>query len=138
MFVLGFPLLLVPFAIYNIVAFLLRGFVWTDPVFQVRMISQAEFSLSWGDLLVIVGLAFLFLEIVKATRMSRRSVVDHLLSLLLFIAMLVEFLLVPETATATFFLLLAIVFVDVIAGFVVSLRTAQRDVSFESVARGSE
>jgi hypothetical protein len=133
MFMLGFPLLLVPFAIYNIVAFLLRGFVWTDPMFTVRMISQAEFSLSFGDGLVVLGLAFLFLEVAKATRMSRRSVVDHILSLLLFIAMLIEFLLVPETATATFFLLLAISFVDVIAGFVVSLRTAQRDVSFESV-----
>ncbi|MBK5960120.1 hypothetical protein CCR97_18190 [Rhodoplanes elegans] len=133
MFMLGFPLLLVPFAIYNIVAFLLRGFVWTDPVFQVRMISQAEFALSWGDALVVVGLVFLFLEIAKATRMSRRSVVDHVLSLLLFIAMLIEFLVVPETATATFFLLLVIAFVDVIAGFTVSLRTAQRDVSLETV-----
>ncbi|RAI45039.1 DUF5079 family protein [Rhodoplanes roseus] len=133
MFMLGFPLLLVPFAIYNIVAFLLRGFVWTDPVFQVTMISRAPFSLSWGDALIVVGLFFLFLEIAKATRMSRRSVVDHVLSLLLFIAMLVEFLVVPETATSTFFLLLTIAFVDVIAGFTVSLRTAQRDVSFETI-----
>lgn len=133
MFMLGFPLLVVPFALYNIVAFLLRGFVWTDPMMQVAMISQATFALSWGDGLIVVALGFLFLEIVKATRMSRRSIVDHVLSLLLFIAMLVEFLLVKEAATATFFLLLAIAFVDVIAGFTVSLRTAQRDVSFETV-----
>jgi hypothetical protein len=133
MFMLGFPLLVVPFALYNIVAFLLRGFVWTDPMMQVTLISQAPFVLSWGDGLIVVALFFLYLEIAKATRMSRRSIVDHVLSLLLFIAMLVEFLMVKETATATFFLLLAIAFVDVIAGFTVSLRTAQRDVSFESV-----
>ncbi|EJW13009.1 hypothetical protein A33M_0835 [Rhodovulum sp. PH10] len=133
MFLMGFPLLLVPVAIYNIVAFLLPGFAWSDIVLRVPMISQATWTMTFGDLMTVFALGFLFLEIAKATRMSRRSVVDHILSLVLFIAVLVEFLLVAQAATSTFFLLLVITFLDVIAGFVVSLRTAQRDVTMESL-----
>ena len=32
MFMLGFPLLLIPFAIYNIIAFLMPGVSWTGAV----------------------------------------------------------------------------------------------------------
>jgi hypothetical protein len=60
---------------------------------------------------------------------------DHLLSMILFVGMLVEFIMVKEAATSTFFILLALSFVDVIAGFSVSIRTAQRDVAFESTER---
>ena len=42
MFVLGFPLLLVPFAIYNMIAFLTPGVGWTSPVTTVHMISGQD------------------------------------------------------------------------------------------------
>jgi hypothetical protein len=58
-------------------------------------------------------------------------VVDHGLSLLLFLAMLVEFILVKQAATATFFLLLVIGIVDVMGGFAITLRSAQRDLTVE-------
>ena len=57
--------------------------------------------------------------------------VDHALSLILFLGMLVEFLLVKQAASATFFLLLVISFIDVLGGFAVSLRSAQRDLTVE-------
>jgi len=84
-----------------------------------------------------VSLVFLFGEIVKATRIGTRAVVDHALSLLLFLAMMVEFLLVPQAATATFFLLMAISLVDVLAGFAVTLRTAQRDLMVDGLPNSS-
>ena len=46
----------------------------------------------------------------------------------LFIAMLIEFLLVQPAATSTFFLLMAITLVDVLAGFIVGIRSAQRQI----------
>jgi hypothetical protein len=58
-------------------------------------------------------------------------VVDHGLSLLLFLAMIVEFLLVAQAATSTYFLLLVIGLVDVLGGFAVTLRTSQRDLTVE-------
>jgi hypothetical protein len=51
--------------------------------------------------------------------------------LLLFLAIMAEFLLVGRAATATFFLLLVISFVEVLGGFVVTLRSAQRDLTVE-------
>jgi hypothetical protein len=50
--------------------------------------------------------------------------------MVLFVAMLIEFLLVKQVASSTFFLLLVISFVDVMGGFAVSIRAAQRDISF--------
>jgi hypothetical protein len=66
----------------------------------------------------------------KAARLSRRSIIDHLLSMVLFVGMLIEFLLVKQAASSTFFLLLVISFVDVMGGFAISVRAAQRDISF--------
>ena len=52
-----------------------------------------------------------------------------MLSMLVFIAFLVEFLLVRGAATQTFFILMTIAFIDVVGGFAVSIRSAGRDVS---------
>jgi len=134
---LGFPLLLVPFAIYNIIAFLWAGVSWSDVATRVHLVSGGEWTMSAGDILIAASLVFLFGEIVKATRIGTRSVVDHVLSLLLFLAMMVEFLLVPQAATATFFLLMAISLVDVLAGFAVTLRTAQRDLMVDGLPNSS-
>jgi hypothetical protein len=133
MFMLGFPLLLVPFAIYNIIAFLMPGVSWSSPLTSVHMVSGADWTMSAGDLLVVLSVLLLFGELMKSTRIGVRSVVDHGLSLLLFLGILVEFLLVQQAATATFFLLVIISFVDVLGGFAVTLRTAQRDLTVEGI-----
>ena len=51
MFMLGFPLLLVPFAIYNIIAFLMPGVSWNAPLTHVPLKSGADWSMSVGDIL---------------------------------------------------------------------------------------
>ncbi|HXZ47199.1 MAG TPA: hypothetical protein VEH02_10775 [Pseudolabrys sp.] len=133
MLMLGFPLLLVPFAIYNIIAFVMPGVSWTAPLATIHMASDADCNLSPGDFLVTLAILMLFGEIMKATRIHFRTVVDHGLSLILFLGMLVEFILVKQAASATFFLLLVISFIDVLGGFAVTLRTAQRDLTVEGV-----
>lgn len=135
MYLLGFPLLLIPFAIYNIIAFLMPGVGWTAPVTSVRMMSEAEWTMSAGDMLIVLSVLLLFGELMKSTRIGIRSVVDHGLSLILFLAMLVEFILVKQAGTSTFFLLLVISFVDVLGGFAVTLRSAQRDLTVEGLER---
>jgi hypothetical protein len=72
-------------------------------------------------------------EILKATRMGIRGILDHVLSMILFIAMLVEFLLVAQAGTSTFFILMVTGLVDVMAGFIITARTAQRDIQIERV-----
>jgi hypothetical protein len=131
MFILGFPLLLVPFAIYNIVAFLMPGVSWTGTLTTVHMMSGGDWTMSAGDMLIVLSILLLFGEMMKSTRIGIRTVVDHGLSLLLFLAIVAEFLLVRQAATSTFFLLVIISFIDVLGGFAVTLRTAQRDLTVE-------
>ena len=131
MFLIGFPLLLIPFAIYNIIAFLMPGVNWTGALTTAHMVSGGDWSMSAGDILITLAILLLFGEMMKSTRVGIRTVVDHALSLILFLGMLVEFLLVKQAATATFFLLLVISFVDVLGGFAVTLRSAQRDLTIE-------
>jgi hypothetical protein len=125
------PLLILPFAIYNLAMLgLFGGTAGLDAgVMSLSMLSGATWAMSFGDLLIVVALLLLFVEILKATRTGTRALMDHLLSMVLFIAFLVEFLLVAPAATQIFFILMTISFIDVIAGFAVSMRSAGRDVS---------
>ncbi|MBL4891197.1 MAG: hypothetical protein JKX91_05130 [Rhizobiaceae bacterium] len=127
------PLMIVPFITYNIVALGLIGDTSSDPwqvvVLSVAMVSGATWSMTLGDLMITLGLLLLFFEIMKATRVGTDSIIDHLLSTFVLIAFLVEFLLVESAAHAVFFILMVITFVDVIAGFSVSIRSATRDVT---------
>lgn len=130
------PLLLIPFVLYNIG---LTGIFeaggpdpWKMELFSTTMMSGGIFTLTLGDALLLLSLVLLFVEVVKSTRAARSSVVDHLLSTFVFIAFLVEFLLVRGAAHSVFFTLMVISLVDVLAGFSVSLRAAERDVSIGS------
>jgi hypothetical protein len=135
MFVLGFPLLLIPFAVYNMIAFLMPGVGWTAPVATVHMMSGQDWVLTWEDLLIAFSIFLLWIEIIKSTRIGMRSIMDHLLAMTLFVAMLVEFLLVQRAGTSTFFLLMAITLVDVLAGFIIGIRSSQRQVEIEAPER---
>ena len=131
MFVLGFPLLLVPFAIYNMIAFLTPGASWDAPVTTVDMMSGQDWVLTWEDILIAFSIFLLWIEIIKSTRLGMRPVMDHILAIALFIAMLAEFLLVQKAGTSTFFLLMTIGLVDVLAGLVMSARKSRRQIEVE-------
>jgi hypothetical protein len=130
----GIPLLIVPFILYNLG--LAGSFgqdagsdIWATEILSLTMMSGGIFSLTAGDLLIVVALLLLFVEIVKSTRTTNASIVDHLLSTFVFVAFLVEFLLVTTAAHSVFFTLMVVALVDVLAGFSVSLRSAGRDVN---------
>jgi hypothetical protein len=95
--------------------------------------SGAVWSVTTQDIVLSVAVLLLPLEIYKATKVGVRSVLDHILSMGLFIAMLIEFLLVRQAGTSTFFILMMISVVDVLGGFIITLRTAQRDMMIEKV-----
>lgn len=125
---LSFPMLTLPVIAYNVMAFL-YPVTWGQEVFRVTMISDVDFVFRIHDLMIAVSLLLLFFEILKATRTSSGTLLDHALSMVLFIVCLVEFLLVREAATSTFFLLTLIILIDVIAGYSVTIRGALRDMS---------
>ena len=129
----AFPLMLVPLALYNLAMIGLMGeggaAALDKVVLSLSMLSGAVWTMSLGDLMIVIGLVALFFEIVKATRHNSGSLINHMLSLVVFVAFLIEFLLVSGAATQIFFILMTIAFVDVIGGFAVSIRSAGRDVS---------
>ncbi len=127
------PLMIVPLVLYNLGLFGLFGggdAPWAQQLLSVPMMSGGTFVLTLADLMILIALLLSFFEILKSTRTSNASVVDHLLSTFVFVAFLVEFLLVRGAATSLFFTLTVITFVDVLAGFTVSLRASSRDVNF--------
>lgn len=131
------------FVLYNVVVLLFAGSSGTETdgaaaaralleteIFSIPMISGATWDFTWGDLILVIALFVLFIEILKATYTSTSSLVDHGLSMLVFIAALVEFIVVPQAATSVFFLILVTLLIDVVAGFTIGIRVARRDIGF--------
>ena len=130
MYLVAFPLLLIPFVLYNMVAFLL-DMDFSTALFNVPLLSGRSMTVSTGDLLVLLGIVLLYVEILKATRMSSKAIMDHVLSFVLFIVMVIQFIAMQRAATSTYLMLMALSFVDVIGGFTITIRTAQRDISLD-------
>ena len=131
MYLIGFPLLVITFAIYNIIAFLMPNVSWTASVATIHLMSGQDWTVTTEDIILALAILLLAVEVVKAARMGVRALMDHILSMLLFIVMLVEFLLVQRAGTSTFFILMVISLVDAMAGFIITARTAQRDVQID-------
>ncbi|MBD8067086.1 hypothetical protein IC608_16570 [Devosia sp. PTR5] len=126
------PLLVFPFLAYNLVVFLFfRGdpVNWSAGLLAIPMPSGMSWAISAGDFLLVIGIIMLFFEVLKSTQTARNSIIEHMLSMVLFVLFLVEFLLVGAAASSVFFLLMVMSLIDVVAGFTVSITSASRDVS---------
>jgi hypothetical protein len=142
--VLTIPWIVVAIILYNLIAFTvdapdpiiladgtqLARSAFDRQIFDLQMVSGAEWTLTVGALVTIITLVLLFVELIKATRTGGSSIVDHALSTILFVFCLVEFLLVPQAATSVFFFILVVTLIDVIAGFSITIRAARRDFGF--------
>ncbi len=138
---IAIPLLIVPVVIYNLVILLGGGgaepllgptSVLGEVLFRVPMTSGAVWSISVGDLILFLSLILLFVELLKSTSSQRVAIVNHALSMALFVVCLVEFLLLPGFAGSVFFLILTMVLLDVLAGFIVTIISARKDLDFGS------
>ena len=127
--ILSFPSIALVIIAFNILG---ASGQWMDSeslIWDGVLPSGGEFYLKVGDIFVLAGLVALFFEIIKAARLGAGTIVDHMLSTATFIVALVEFLLVPFCATATFFFLMLMSLIDVVAGYSVSILSARRDYS---------
>ncbi|KCZ92269.1 hypothetical protein [Hyphomonas johnsonii] len=142
-----FPLLVIPVALYNLLALGFGGAVETiDASGQIvratsapilgllngefmglPMISGVDWVLTKGDAILLLAIVFLFLEILKSTSTGTSTIVNHAISMILFIVCLIQFLLLPNFATSTFFILMSMTLLDVLAGVVVTIVSARRD-----------
>jgi len=121
------PLLVIVVAIWNVLVFV-TGTSVTAQAVSFGMPSEATLNVTIGEALVGLGLVLLYLEILKSTRTSAASIIDHVLSMALFVVVLLELILVPGMATGTFALVVLLTLIDVVAGFTVTISTARRDI----------
>ena len=124
------PLFIVLLVAYNLA--MLFGDVnasLASEMYSVELASGAIWTFTVSDLYIILGVLILYIEIFKSTGTGVTSVIDHSLSMIVFIIFLIEFLMVPGCGTSTFFILTLMSLLDVIAGFTVSIVAARRDFS---------
>ena len=124
MSMVGFPLLLIPLAIYNIIVFLMPGVTLAEPLVTLTLMSGAGWPVTLSDILLALGILSLLLEVMKGARPGAKYLTDHLLSLIVFGAAAAEFLLWPKFGTSTFFLLSLLALVDFLSGL--ALRAGRR------------
>jgi hypothetical protein len=127
MSMVGFPLLLIPLAIYNIIVFLMPGLTLAEPLVTLTLMSGAAWPVTLSDVLLTLGILSLLLEVMKGARPGAKYLTDHLLSLIVFGAAAAEFLLWPKFGTSTFFLLSLLSLVDFLSGL--ALRAGRRTVA---------
>ncbi len=126
------PLLAIALLIANLIGFS-RDTGFSYSFFSAKLPSGGQLDVSAGDAVILLGLVLLYFEIFKATRTGSASIADHALSLLVFVIALVEFLIMPRFAHASFLALLLMTLIDVVAGFTVTISGARRDFSSHRV-----
>jgi hypothetical protein len=134
------PLLILPVLAYNLYALTLPGMFQSSqaaaslaaPLFSFKTTGGTPWAVSTADILLAISLVILFIELLKSTTSHRSAIINHSLSMLLFVACLVELLLLPAFANSVFFLIGLMVLLDVLAGFIVTIVASRRDVDFIS------
>jgi hypothetical protein len=130
------PLTVVPLLLFNILGFVYGGSPWANVVFGLTMVSGLKWTVSLGDLMILLGLVMLFFELLRAARPGTATVTNHLASTVVFVIYRVEFILAAVAANSVFFILTVISLFDVAAGFTISIRTARRDIAVGSSIDG--
>jgi hypothetical protein len=118
----GFPLLLIPLAVFNIIAFLMPDVSATVTLFRLHLMSGTEWPVALSDVLIALGMLLLLLEVIKGARPGAKFLMDHLLSLVVFGAAAAEFVLWPKFGNSTFFLLTLLALVDFLSGVALRVR----------------
>lgn len=132
-----FPLLLVPVFLYHLIV--IFGGNGADAavsptlasldasLFRLPMLSGVRWDFSVGDAILFLGLAMLFIEIIKATSTRSTAIANHAASMFVLLFCFVELLLLKSFATSEYFLLTTMCFLDVLAGAMVTIVAARRD-----------
>ena len=115
---------------YNLMAFTNEGVelgILSRSIYQFLLPSGKMIVITFRDGIILGGLAILFIEVFKSTRTTDAAILDHTFSALVFIGFLVEFIMIDKVADSTFFLLGAMSLIDVMAGMVITLSAARKD-----------
>src|SRR3954449_11615082 len=137
MSMIGFPLLLIPLAICNIIVFLMPGVAFATPLFTLALMSGVEWPVTLSDVLITLGILLLLFEVIKGARPGAKYLTDHLLSLIVFGAAAAEFVLWPKFGTSTYFLLTLLSLTDFLSGLALRTRRGSAMASIPAASKKS-
>ena len=128
-----FPLLAISYAVFLVLTLVgatgADGVPWYEAtIVNLPLYSQDTWSVRGGDLFIVASMGLLFIELIRATKTGTESITNHLLSFMLFIAVLLTFILAPGFGNSVFFIFTRMTLPDPMAGFVVTTVTARRDI----------
>ncbi|MAW81753.1 MAG: hypothetical protein CMI63_16065 [Parvularcula sp.] len=126
-----FPLLAVSLIVYGVLTLTgAAGAEWYELTFvTLPMVSGDVWVVSWGDLFLLVSMGLLFVELLRSTKTGSESIMNHALSVVVFVASLLLFIIVGGFGNSVFFLFMTMTFLDFMAGFIVTTVTARRDLA---------
>ncbi len=137
-----FPLLAISLVVFAILT--LTGAVgtaampWYDVMFvELPMVSGDMWKVTWGDVFLLASMGLLFVELLRSTRTGSESIMNHALSVVVFVVALLLFIIVEGFGNSVFFLFMSMTFLDFMAGFIVTTVTARRDLSVAGGLSGS-
>jgi len=131
----GFPLLLIPLAICNIILFLMPTVSFSATLVTLPLMSGVGWAVTLSDVLLALGILMLLFEVMKGARPGAKYLTDHLLSLIVFGGSAAEFVLLPQFGTSTFFLLTLMTLVDFLSGVALRTRRSRVATAAAKVAR---
>jgi hypothetical protein len=124
-----------PFLGLAVAAYLVGVMVLGQPLeadlLTLALPSGATLRVTFGDALLLFALVLFFAELLASTRPTRGALLNHGLSMALFVLCIVLFLLLPACGTGVFLLLTVLTLIDVVSGYSISIITARRDLTLE-------
>jgi len=100
-----------------------------EPVFSTYLPSGQYWEPTAAVVVILLGLVALFIELFKSTRTSSVSIIDHILSTFVLVGFMVSWLIFEWAGNSVFLILTVMSFLDVIAGFTITIASARRDLS---------
>ena len=134
-----FPLLAISLVVFAVLSLTgaanIGGLPWYDVTFvQLPMVSGDTWNVTWGDVFLVGSMGLLFIELLRATKTGSGSIMNHALSVVVFVIALLLFIIVQGFGNSVFFIFMAMTFLDFMAGFIVTTVTARRDLSVGGVS----
>ncbi len=129
----SFPLLALSFIVYAVIT-VLSGSNPARPWYQtesmvVPLNSGDVWHISMGDLFIGFSFGLFFIELLRSTKAGRASLMNHGLSVIVFVAALLMFTAVKGYGNSIFFMFTVMTFTDFLVGFIITTATARRDVA---------
>ncbi|MEM9495378.1 MAG: hypothetical protein AAGA09_05200 [Pseudomonadota bacterium] len=129
-----FPLLAISLVVFAVLSLTgaanMGGLPWYEVVFiELPMVSGDKWKVTWGDLFLVASMGLLFIELLRSTKTGSESIMNHALSVVVFVVALLLFIIVKGFGNSVFFIFMAMTFLDFMAGFIVTTVTARRDLA---------